>query len=312
MTRLPPLNALRAFEAAARHLSFTRAAEELSVTQAAVSHQIKTLEERLGVRLFQRRNRALLLTAEGQLYYPDVQRAFALLGEATAKLTAADNRGVLTLSTLPSFAARWLVPRLGGFIDRHPEIDLRLATTQRLVDFARDQVDAAIRYGSGRYPGLSVTLLLTEEIFPVCSPALLARIPLACPQDLRKHKLLHDHGVDEWDRWLEAARVPGIDSAHGYWYRDSSLLLQAAVAGQGVALGRSVLAADDLAAGRLVRPFSLALPSTNAYYFVCPEGSAQRGKIAAFSDWVLAEAAAPAAESMGNRVSGDEQSIAAG
>ena len=291
MKKLPPLNALRAFEAAARHLSFTRAADELHVTQAAVSHQIKALEERLGVRLFLRRSRGLVLTEEGQGYFPQVQRAFTLLRDATARVAAEESKGVFTLSTLSSFAARWLVPRLGGFVARHPEIDLRLATSQRLTDFTREQVDAAIRYGSGDYPGLSSTLLMTEELYPVCSPDLLTQVPLREPADLRNHTLLHDHGVEEWGQWLAAAAVTGVNIEQGHWYRDSSLLLQAAIAGQGVALGRSVLAAEEIAAGRLVRPFDWSLPSTNAYYFVCPDGSTQRAKIVAFREWLLEEAA---------------------
>ena len=289
MQRLPPLNALRAFEAAARHLSFTRAAQELSVTQAAVSHQIKALEERLGVRLFLRRNRTLVLTEEGQGYFPQVQRAFTLLRDATARVASEESKGVFTLSTLSSFAARWLVPRLGGFVARHPDIDLRLATSQHLTDFAREQVDAAIRYGSGNYAGLAATLLLTEELYPVCSPALLARAPLREPADLRNHTLLHDHGVEEWGQWLTAAGVSGVSIEQGHWYRDSSLLLQAAIAGQGVALGRSVLAAEEIAAGRLVRPFDWSLPSMNAYYFVCPQSSTHRAKVVAFREWLLEE-----------------------
>lgn len=291
MQALPPLNAVRAFEAAARHLSFTRAAQELSVTQAAVSHQIKALEERLGVRLFQRRNRSLLLTEEGQRYFPQVQRAFELLRDATARIAREEGKGVFTLSTLSSFAARWLVPRLGKFVAAHPDIDLRLATSQRLTDFAREQVDAAIRYGGGDYPGLAATLLMTEELYPVCSPDLIARLPLRRPEDLRNHTLLHDDGVEEWEEWLAAAGVTGVNNDQGHWYRDSSLLLQAAIAGQGVALGRSVLAAEEIAAGRLVRPFNWSLPSTNSYYFVCPQSSVHRGKVVAFRDWLLAEAA---------------------
>ena len=290
MERLPPLNALRVFEAAARHLSFTRAAQELSVTQAAVSHQIKALEERLGVRLFERRHRSLLLTDEGQKYFPQVQRAFALLRDATARIAREESKGVFTLSTISSFAARWLVPRLGDFVAAHPDIDLRLATSQRLTDFAREQVDAAIRYGGGDYPGLAASLLMTEELFPVCSPELLARLPLRRPADLRKHTLLHDDGVEEWGQWLAAAGVTGANVDQGHWYRDSSLLLQAAIAGQGVALGRSVLAAEEIAAGRLVRPFDWSLSSTNAYYFVCPQSSMHRGKVVAFREWLLAEA----------------------
>ena len=293
MRALPNLNGLRAFEAAARCLSFTRAAGELSVTQAAISHQIKSLESQLGVRLFVRRNRALSLTDEGRDYYPEVQRAFTLLRDATARIARDERSGMFTISTIASFAARWLVPRLGRFIQAHPDIDLRLATTQDLADFSRHDVDAAIRHGRGVYPGLQSTLLMTEELFPVCSPELLGRIPLGTPHDLLKHTLLHDHDVDEWRQWLSAAGVenPVLDTGHGHWFKDSSLLLQAAVAGQGVALGRSVLARDDIEAGRLVRPFDFACPSEYAYYFVCPEASAQRPKVVAFREWLLEEVA---------------------
>ncbi len=288
---LPPLRALRAFEAAARHLSFTKAGAELFVTQAAVSHQIRALEEDLGVRLFRRMNRRLMLTEEGQRYLPAVSRAFDLLREATTALRAHDIPGPLTVSVLPSFAARWLVPRLGRFFARHPDIDLRIDPSVAICDFAQGDVDVGIRYGRGDYPGLRADRLLDEDIFPVCSPLLKAGPPgLHRPEDLRHHTLLHDDSHADWRTWLLAAGVDGVDPERGTIFTDSSMLIQAAIAGQGVALARGVLVADALAAGRLVRPFRLSLPAEFAYYFVYPERVAAHPKVRAFRDWLLEEA----------------------
>jgi LysR family glycine cleavage system transcriptional activator len=288
--RLPPLNALRAFEAAARHLSFTRAAAELHVTQAAVSHQVKGLEEHLGRKLFRRLNRALLLTDDGQAYLPPVSRAFALLNEATHDLLTRQAPGPLTVSALPSFAARWLVPRLGRFRQIRPDIDLRIDPSAELSDFAGGDVDVSIRYGRGKYAGLRSDWLMTEDIFPVCSPALLdGPHPIREPGDLEHQVLLHDDGHGDWRTWLLAAGVDRVDASRGPIFTDSSMLIQAAMAGQGVALARGVLAADELAAGRLVRPFTLSLPTEYAYYLVCPDSTAEQPKIAAFRDWLLGE-----------------------
>ncbi|HET8727749.1 MAG TPA: transcriptional regulator GcvA [Alphaproteobacteria bacterium] len=296
MARLPSLKALRTFEAAGRHLSFTRAAAELHVTQAAVSHQIKALEEELGLQLFRRGHRGLLLTDVGQTYLPEVRAAFEKLAQATDRLRTHDATGALTVSVLPSFAARWLVPRLRRFRRRHPDIDVRLSANDHVVDFERDDVEVAIRYGTGKYQGLAADRFLTEEFFPVCSPALLEETPdgpppLRRPEDLRWHTLLHDDMRTDWAMWLLAAGVEGIDPRRGPAFTDSAMLLQAAVDGQGVALGRSALAADDLIAGRLVRPFEISLPAEYAYHIVYPERSAQRPKIVAFRDWLLDEAA---------------------
>lgn len=289
--RLPPLNALRAFEAAARHLSFTRAAEELHVTQAAISHQVKALEEHLGRKLFRRLNRALLLSDDGQAYLPSVSRAFALLNDATRNLLERDAPGPLTVSALPSFAARWLVPRLGRFRQIHPDIDLRIDPSAALTDFASGDVDVGIRYGRGKYSALRADWLMTEDIFPVCSPALLSgEHPLRAPGDLEHQVLLHDDGHGDWRTWLLAAGIDRVDPTRGPIFTDSSMLIQAAMAGQGVALARGVLAADELAAGRLVRPFTLSLPTDYAYYLVCPQNTAEQPKIAAFRDWLLDEA----------------------
>jgi LysR family transcriptional regulator, glycine cleavage system transcriptional activator len=289
--RLPPLAGLRAFEAAARHLSFTRAAAELHVTQTAISHQIKTLEERLGFRLFRRLPRQLLLTEEGQRLLPPIRDAFDRIAEAVARLSREQGEGVLTVSVLPSFAARWLVPRLGGFTSAHPEIDLRISATSRLTDFARD--DMAIRMGRGEYPGMRADRLFGETLFPVCAPALMSGPhPLLVPADLRHHTLLHGDESPGWQVWLERAGVGGtIDLDHGPRFDDSSLVLEAAIEGQGVALTRSALAALDLAAGRLIRPFDISIPFPLAYWLVCLEGRADHPRIRAFREWILKEAA---------------------
>jgi LysR family glycine cleavage system transcriptional activator len=288
--RLPPLNAMRAFEAAARHLSFTKAAEELNVTQAAISHQVKALEEWLGVPLFRRLNRALLLTDAGQNYGPPLGQSFDLLADATDRIRDDDNRGTLTVTTLPSIASKWLVPRLGRFRQAYPDIDLRIDASQHLSDFARENVDVAVRYGRGNWEGTRADRLMTEDFFPVCSPDLIdGDPPLHKLDDLHRHTLLHDDNRTDWTVWFLAAGIAGGDPKRGPGFTDSSLVLQAAVDGQGVALGRSALAAADLAAGRLVQPFNISLPATFAYYLVCPEATAERPKIAAFRDWLLAE-----------------------
>lgn len=289
--RLPPLNALRTFEAAARHLSFTRAGDELHVTQAAVSHQIRGLEEWLGLPLFRRMNRTLLLTEAGQAYLPRVRSALDLLAQATEQLFRQDSTGTLTISTMPSFAAKWLVPRLGRFQAQHPELDVMLHTSAQIVDFTQQDVDAAIRFGAGRWPGLRVERLMTEDIFPVCSPRVQdgpRRIDR--PDDLRHHVLMHDDYMITWECWCEAAGVHGLDTSRGPRYTDSALVLQAAIDGQGVALARGVLVSDDLAAGRLVRLFDIRLPGDFAYYVVAPPHYYTRPKVQSFHDWIFAEA----------------------
>jgi LysR family glycine cleavage system transcriptional activator len=294
--RLPPLNSLRAFEAAARHLSFTKAAEELHVTPAAISHQIKALEEDLGVPLFRRLNRAVLLTDAGQTCLPGLSEAFDRMAAVLERLRAQDCGGPLTVSTSPAFAAKWLVPRLERFQERCPEIDVRVSAAMRLADFAREDVDVAIRYGPGRYPGLLAELLLTNEVVPVCAPALLegAR-PLRAPQDLRHHTLLHDDtptsdgAYPNWAMWLRAAGVEGVDASRGPRFDYAGLVLDAAAAGRGVALALSTIVAADIVAGRLVKPFAVGVPTPFAYYVVCPAVTAGRPKVEAFRGWLRAE-----------------------
>ena len=291
--QIPPLTALRAFEAAGRHLSFTKAAHELHVTQAAISHQVKSLEKYLGLKLFRRLNRTLLLTDAGQLYLPPLTDAFEGITRATHRLRQHLGRARLTVSVLPSFAAGWLVPRLGRFRQRCPDVDLRIDPTNSLTDFRRDGVELGILYGRGNYPGLRTDRLMREEFFPVCSPRLLeGPAPLRDPADLTHHTLLHDDMTVDWRTWLLAAGVEGVDAERGITVTDSSMLLRAAIAGQGVALARSVLAADEIASGRLVRPFDVDVPTEYAYYLAYPEKSADQPNVVAFREWILEEARA--------------------
>lgn len=290
--RFPPMNTLRAFEAAARTLSFTKAAEELFVTQAAISHQIKTLEDALGVKLFKRLNRALMLTEEGQAFLPPVRDALDLIAGGVQKLARVDATGPLFVTTLPSFAAGWLVPRLPRFRALHPEIEVRLTASERLVDFDRDDVDVAVRYGRGIYPNLVVERFMEEELFPVCAPRLTQEgpHPLKTLDDLKYHTLLHDEMDVGWDVWLKAAGLHDVNAKAGPGFDMSALVTQAAIDGQGVALGRSTLVAGALEAGLLVRPFDLTLPIDWAYYVVCPPESYDRPKVRAFREWLTAEA----------------------
>ncbi len=298
MTRqLPPLKPLRAFEAAARHLSFTKAAQELNVTQAAISHQVKTLEDSLQIQLFRRFNRRLMLTDAGQTYLPQLTEALDQIDAATRRLRAVDDSGDLKISVATSIAAKWLLPRLVRFRQKHPEIDVSVSASDKLVDFGRDDVDMGIRYGRGTYPGLRVDKLMQDTVFPVCSPALLqGPVPLDQPSDLKHHTLLHEEwgeqiNAPDWRAWLAAAGVTGVNATRGPGYSHSSLSLQAAMDSQGVALARSSLVGLDLEAGRLVQPFGPTLPTNYACYVVSPAAAADRPKIKAFRDWLLEQAA---------------------
>ncbi|UVO30000.1 transcriptional regulator GcvA [Bradyrhizobium arachidis] len=293
-SRLPSLNGLRAFEAAARHLSFTLAAAELNVTQTAISHQIRRLEEELGIRLFVRQNRALALTAEARDYLPGVRAAFNDLRLATDRLLRKDDDKVLTVSTLASLAAKWLLPRLTDFQEAHPGIDVRITTSTSLIDFQRDNVDAGIRYGRGQWPGVRADWLMADELFPVCSPGLLrGDKPLRCPEDLKDHVLLHTSNAnsDDWRLWLTAAGLPSnIARQPGITFDMIFMTVQAAIDGIGVAMGRTAYVQDDIAKGRLVVPFRIALPTDAGFYLVSPEGRRDAPKLAAFRDWVVAAA----------------------
>lgn len=295
--RLPPLNALRAFEAAARHMNFSRAADELSVTPGAVSQQIQNLEDYVGAALFKRTPKGLLLTDAAQTALPALREAFDRLGEAASLLTApADGRRV-TVSAAPSFAAKWLVPRLGRFEAVHPEVDVWLSAGMELVDFASGEVDVAIRYGSGRYPGLEVVRLMNETVLPVAAPALLAERPLDRPEDLASHILLHDGSPDadescpDWSMWLAARGVKDVDGARGPRFNQSSLVIEAAMNGRGVALAKRALAQADIDAGRLAAPLGINTAVDFAYYVVHPKAKGRLAQVRAFVRWLQAEAA---------------------
>ncbi|EYU13998.1 MULTISPECIES: transcriptional regulator GcvA [Photorhabdus] len=291
--RLPPLNALRVFDAAARHLSFTKAAEELFVTQAAVSHQMKSLEDFLGLKLFRRRNRSLLLTEEGQSYYLDIKEIFTAINEATRKLQARSAKGALTVSLSPSFAIQWLVPRLSSFNLAYPGIDVRIQAVDREEDKLADDVDVAIFYGRGNWPGLRTDRLYAEYLLPVCSPSLLTgENPLKTPADLARHMLLHDSSRRDWQAYVRQLDMQQqINVQQGPIFSHSAMVIQAAVHGQGIALANNVMARTEIDAGRLVCPFNDVLVSKNAFYLVCHDSQAELGKIAAFRQWVLAQAA---------------------
>ncbi|KAE9647862.1 transcriptional regulator GcvA [Pseudomonas sp. PB103] len=291
--RLPSLNGLRAFEAAARHMSFTKAADELNVTQTAISHQIRRLEDELGVQLFLRLKDGLTLSEHGQAYLPGVRAAFHELRYSTEQLLASSNNSVLTINTLVSVASKWLLPRLPSFQQAFADIDVRVSASTDLVDFRKGGIDAAIRYGRGDWKGLRADFLMSDEIFPVCSPALLnGSKALSVPADLAHHTLLQVSGVttDDWGTWLSAAGQPAQLAAGPRLTFDLAMMaVQAAIDGQGVCIGRSTYVDDDLRAGRLVAPFDLRLQDDLGFYLVTPRETAETKKIVAFRTWLLAQ-----------------------
>src|SRR5438552_2553041 len=289
--RLPPLNALKAFEAAARHESFTRAAEELCVTQGAVSHQVKALEAELAVKLFNRERQRLIITEAGRDYLTVVRDALDRIAVGTERLLQRQSAGVLTVSTSPDFAAKWLVHRLGYFAEAHTGIDLRVSATLHHVDFAREEVDIAVRHGDGNWPGFDTARLSPEELFAVCSPKLLSgRRRLRKPADILKFPLIHMDSRTDWKNWLAAAGVDDSAATHGPVLNRASMVIDAAINGQGVALARTTLAAWDLINGHLVRPFPVTLRLSKTYWIICPKATAALPKIVTFREWLLAEA----------------------
>jgi LysR family glycine cleavage system transcriptional activator len=295
--RMLPLNALRCFEAAARHGSLAKAAEELNVTPSAVHYQVKSLEAQLGVRLFRREGRTIALTEAALAALPSLEAALDLMTLAYEQLRRFDTQGILRISVCPSFAARWLVARFDSFRTAFPNIEVRISVSERLVDFSAEEEELAIHYGDGIYPGLRAECLGEEEVFPVCSPKLVeGSRPLTTPKSLRHHVLLHDDSAREdrscpdWAAWLRAAGVRDVAAGKGPRFNSPGLVLDAAVAGRGVALARRSLAMDDLAAGRLVQPFQLSMPVAYAYWVVSPEELADHPKVTAFREWLFAEA----------------------
>ncbi len=294
--RTYPLNALRAFEAAARHLSYVKAADELFVTPAALSHQVKRLEAYLGVPLFRRLPRGLLLTDAGQQLLPELRDVFLRLDVVVDRVRDSDRRGALTISVAPVFATKWLLPRLDRFDEQHPDIDLRISSSLNIVDFARDAFDAAVRLGGGEYPGLKADKLFDETVTPMCSPRLLeGGKPQGAPSILQRLVLLHDDSMSfdssapTWESWLQAAGAADVDASRGPRFGQPDHALQAAIDGAGVVLGWRTLANKDIAAGRLVTLSDLSLPLGSAFYLVYPTPFAERRKIRIFRSWLSNE-----------------------
>ncbi|MCA8047770.1 transcriptional regulator GcvA [Burkholderia arboris] len=287
LRQLPALNAVRAFEAAARHENFSRAADELFVTHGAVSHQVRALEEELGVQLFTRNGKRLCLTDAGMRYAQQIRTALMVIADATRDVRASDRDRRLVVSMLSSFAARFITPRIGTFIERHPEIDVELQSTNSLTDFARDDVDLAIRFGSGSYPGLHVEPLFEEVFFPACAPTLNGGTLPQTPADLVHYNLLRSD--DElWRPWFDAAGLDTLtEPKRGVLYQDSSNLLLAAIDGQGIALVRRSLAVHDLLDGRIVRLFDIDGQSPWHYFFVCPPPVLNAPRVQAFRTWLF-------------------------
>ncbi len=298
MRRLPNLNALRAFEAAARHLSFTKAAEELSVTQGAISHQVAALEAQLGIQLFERLNRRLRLTTLGSQYLPPLSDAFDRIAAATHELNLDEREGALRVTVMPSFGQVWLMPRLNRFRARAPDVDVMVLANEKLMDFRQEPVDLGLRHGKGRYPGLWKELLSKEYVLPVCAPSLLARPPgLHRPEDLKHYALLHDDAGEavpfvDWAAWLQIAGVEGVDPNRGSSFSNSSFVIMGAVAGEGVALAKLTLCIEELIAGRLVQPFGPIVPMATSYWIVTTPEKARWPKVRAFVSWLKEEAAA--------------------
>jgi LysR family glycine cleavage system transcriptional activator len=298
MKRLPSLKSLQAFEAAGRHLSFTAAAQELNVTPGAISQQIRQLEEHLELKLFKRMNRIIVLTDAGQLFLPMISAGFEQFNEAVSLVRQQRSDGPLTITSAPSFVSKWLIPRLASFKAQYPQVDVRIDTSDRLVDFAHEDIDVGIRFGDGEYPELETLFLFSFDLIPVCSPELLQQgDALKQVSDLKNFTLLHsnydelDPGWPDWAMWLKVVDAEEVDANHGIYFNQSDLLFQAAMAGQGVALLANVLADPEIAAGRLVQPFTARLPVKLNYHLVTSPQKARIAKVVAFREWVLAESA---------------------
>ncbi|MCV6602493.1 MAG: transcriptional regulator GcvA [Cohaesibacter sp.] len=293
---LPPLNALRAFEAASRHLSFQQAADELHVTPSALSYQIKSLEEHLGVAVFIRGNRQVSLTREGELIRSDIAEAFRLLKQSVAQLQRDEDDTIIVVSCGPSHAAKWLAPRLYRFADDHPELELRLSATLAFTNFERDGVDVALRFGAGNYPELHVEKMFDEYLAPMVAPSLIDKNgPLKEPDDLVNYTLLHDDSTSMigppigWADWLHLAGAQRVNGEKGIRFSHADHVLDAAVNGAGIVLGRVVLGREDVAHNRLTMPFDLQIPTGYGSYFVCPPSSLKKSKVRKFRDWLFTE-----------------------
>ena len=295
--RLPSLDLLKGFEAAARLLSFTKAGAELYLSQSAVSRQIQELEDQLGVRLFQRRHRALALTEAGQVLYPAAAQVLATMRGVTDRLRAASGRRMLSVTTTHSFAALWLIPRLAGFTRDHPGVDVRITAETKVQDLERDGLDLALRHGPASLAGPNALRLFGEKVFPVCSPQLLKKKPLDKPADLQHHILLQfddpegRHPWLHWKTWLEVERIADLRPAGTLSFSGYEQIIPAAVAGHGVALGRSPLVQDLISSGELVAPFKSSADPARSYFAILAKNAAGRPEVAAFLAWLKAEAA---------------------
>jgi LysR family transcriptional regulator, glycine cleavage system transcriptional activator len=301
--RLPPLNALRAFEAVARRLSFARAAEELHVTKAAVAQQVRSLEQEIGAGLVERSGRGLALTEAGAAGAAGLAEGFATLARAARAMRETKGRRFLVINSSASFAATWLVGRIGKFKALHPEIDVLLDANPIEDTLDSSSTDALIRWGAGDFPGMTTTLLFKEDVFPVCSPALVGGDhPLRSVRDLARHTLLHLElssayaSWPSWADWLKAAGAPDVEARHGIWFNNMAMAIRAAVQGQGVALASFAIAADELAADRLTVPFSTSVRTPFGYYFLCRPEEASTPRIKALREFLVEEAALSAAD----------------
>ncbi len=299
MRRLPPLNSIRAFEATARHLSFSKASEELNVTPGAVSQQVKVLEDYLNLKLFKRKNRMILLTDEAQISLPLLTESLDNMSQAIDMICEQSNDKPLTVTVSPTFASRWLMPRLSSFRNEYPDIDVRIDATNDIVDLVNDDIDVGIRFGTGEYSRLEAEFLFSQNVIPVCSPKLLdGKVKLEMPEDLENHTLLHAHGdyffiesvqVD-WEMWFATMGIENINARHGLHFSQHNLLIEAAIRGQGVALVGDVVINDELKSGQLVKLFEdTDIPLNLSYYLIYSKNRSNQPRIQAFRQWLLDE-----------------------
>jgi LysR family glycine cleavage system transcriptional activator len=298
MASLPPLNSLRAFEAVGRHLSFSKAANELNVTPGAISQQVRGLEDFLEIKLFKRRNRSIVLTDSGQVFLPLLSDGFSRITEAVDSVRRSQGDEPLTITAAPSFTSKWLIPRLCKFQALHPEIDVRIDASSRLVDFVREDIDVGIRFGTGEIEGLDSNYLFSFDLIPVCSPDLKHEgRALQELSDLRHHTLLHSQDTDfdpsfpDWAMWLATAGVDDVDASRGIFFSQGEMVIEAAIEGQGIALAASVMAAGAIESGRLVQPFETRLPVRLSFHLITTRQKSRSSKIGAFRQWILDESA---------------------
>jgi len=296
MAMLPPLNSLRAFEAVGRYLSFSKAADELNVTPGAISQQVRGLEDFLEIKLFKRRNRSIVLTDSGQVFLPLLSDGFAGISAAVDSVRRSQGDEPLTISAAPSFTAKWLIPRLCKFQALHPEIDVRIDASSRLVDFAREDIDVGIRFGTGEVEGLDSIYLFSYDLIPVCSPDLMHEGKAVHDlSDIRHHTLLHSQDTDfdpsfpDWAMWLATAGVDDVDASRGMFFSQGEMVIEAAIEGQGIALGASVMVAGAIESGRLVQPFETRLPVRLSFHLITTRQKWGNPKISAFRQWILDE-----------------------